>query len=240
MKYLFILLALYSPLALANAKVIGNGGDDLALEFTESFFEAYAALSLNNPEAFTEIANAGLPDIIRQAKILVVHRDLEATIRNEKVKVPTKFDAQKGLILLDRPHWQVLSAQERDLWAFHQALMLRKLETLEHFPISALLVKSGVKDDSVLYGIRFFPQVILFFENQFCEGVPLFRATVKETNFYESDWSTAHCSGQTDKKSWSYRPKDSPASGSCIGATKVRETFECNSQFGNQLFMSGS
>lgn len=238
-KYLFLMMTAMSftvSLPAFAGRETGNGGDDAALEFTESFFQHYAKLSLVAPDSFREIAAADLPRIVRNLKILVVKKELFETILGEKVRVLTQYDRNRHLLLISREFWRQTPSIDKDIWALHQVLMLANLETLHTFPYSRLVV--GLKpEETILVGIRTIFERISFFRGQFCEGAPLFTATVSRIGDYSQDWSYAPCAGAMDSKAWSYRPVGSPK-GDCTGSPSRSQTYYCSSQFGKTLIQS--
>lgn len=152
MKIFLVALAMIGlpQYASANAKVVGNGGDEYSVEFTQLAHELTDWLAANRkllPKSFSMQA-------YRTAlKTTQVESTDEPLSLNGATKDALNFPAQKR-ILFNRAAWnRILSLPRKKALVFHEYLGILGIDD-SRYQISRLVIKSEGLDDSSHFGIK--------------------------------------------------------------------------------------
>lgn len=150
---LLALLASLPTLALANnGPITSGGGDEVALEFTQAFRNAYQEIQANHPDLAAQLNGQDLEAAMKRASLFVVEQTLKVEYQGiQQESVATNTPAS-GWILINRYRWQQIRQQRiREAVALHEVASLLELEGTGRYPISsAYLGKYQLEADPAL------------------------------------------------------------------------------------------
>lgn len=151
MKVLFLTIFLLSLSAHATPRV-GNGGDDLGVEFQSSFETSLSVIKAQLPLVYKQIAHIDFNDLEKNTKVLVVDDSLNVQFKDivqnsVAINIP---DTQE--IFINRERWnKIFDPPIKQAIALHEYLSLKGLEQTGIYTISSqFLTLFGLSADNVL------------------------------------------------------------------------------------------
>ena len=134
----------------AFADKAGNGGDEVALDFSRSFSAALAMIDAQIPSLKKLLGQAKLNEVAEKATLLVVDEPLEVErhgVVQESIAMNYSADQK---VLINRFRWNEVSDKRiKEAIALHEIASLAGLETTGRYPISrAYLAAVGLEGDA--------------------------------------------------------------------------------------------
>lgn len=130
------MMALFLAAILAPGLVLGtegneggHGGDDVALEFVESFRIAVRFMEHSQAALYRELGGTRLREALRNATILATDEDLEVSVEGHRQQTVAKNFFDTRLVLVNRARWAAIRDPHlREAIALHEILGLMGLE----------------------------------------------------------------------------------------------------------------
>lgn len=141
---------LFSAVVLAAPRV-GNGGDDVGLEFQSCFTTAVANLKTKSPDLYSLVVTYNFDQVLKTTLFIVVDDTLNVKLKGLVQNSVAINIPEKNEILINRQRWQqITNGHLKEGVALHEVLSLRGLEHTGNYPISAKYVSmEGLSSDEL-------------------------------------------------------------------------------------------
>ena len=121
----------------AKGKIVGNGGDEIGLEFQSLTLMALEHLKIKSPETYESLPVSRLISLAKTAQYFVVDNALDVQVKSIIQNSIATNIAEKNAIYINRARWsQIQNPVLKTGIAFHEVLSLAKLEQTGSYPIS--------------------------------------------------------------------------------------------------------
>jgi|GEM_PF-4844413 len=138
MKAFLVLCIFGFSFSLAAADKVLNGGDNIGLEFHESFAAAIKKAEGRAPDLARELEAAGLTQALAVARVIVVDEPLRIRIAGKLQDSVAANERESQTIYVNRAKWQSLDDQIlREAIAIHEVASLKGLETTGSYSLSS-------------------------------------------------------------------------------------------------------
>ena len=142
MKKLFLALAVsLSAVAAQSVQAqdkIGNGGDEVALQFAQAFNTAIATIEAKLPELAFKVREARLRDVLAKATILVTEETLKISFAGVEQESIAMNQPQTRTIVINRLRWsEAPDVHILEALALHEVASLAGLEDTGRYPLSS-------------------------------------------------------------------------------------------------------
>ena len=134
---LIIYLTLLSSITWGGERV-GNGGDDIGLNFFKLFSTALSNIKNELPDVYSNIYSANLKDVSQKIKVVVVDEILDVRYKDIiQNSVATNIPSEKT-IYVNRKRWNAIFDENlKEAIALHEVLSLYGIEQSGFYPISS-------------------------------------------------------------------------------------------------------
>ncbi|MGZ3719254.1 MAG: hypothetical protein ACXWR1_12990 [Bdellovibrionota bacterium] len=155
---LFIALNLPARAAQGGGDEGPHGGDDVALEFVQSFASAVSTAQVSSPALYQAIKSNDLASLLKLETVLVLEQSLFVQKDGYQQESAVVNDPDSGKILINRPRWQnIKNLRIREAIALHEVASLRGLEDTGRYALSAEYVSLFGLSQADLEGADYYP-----------------------------------------------------------------------------------
>ena len=129
---------------------IGNGGDEVSMEFLQAFSSAMKTIANESPELSTQVSRANLEQVLAGATLLVVSDALPVERYGVVQDSIAVNDASTKRIFVNRFRWtEIRDPHVKEAIAFHEVASLAGLESTGKYPLTArYLALVGLSPDA--------------------------------------------------------------------------------------------
>jgi hypothetical protein len=140
MKNLILALAVICVGLSARAQdKIGNGGDEVALEFNQAFSTAIRNINEKLPHLAAFLNTKELSAVIAKATILITDGPLPVSLNGIPQSSIATNDVEKQQVLIQRARWKELTNSHiKEALALHEILSLARLESTGQYAHSGM------------------------------------------------------------------------------------------------------
>ena len=140
-----VFVLLWSSLAFSNAKVVGNGGNETALDFLKSAKQMLSIYS-NVLKTYPQLKKHNLGSILDKTTVLVSSTPLNVELRGQIQEVTALNFKNPKTIIINEKRWNAIkSTPVKEALALHELLSLINVEkTGTYFISKNYLVKNGI------------------------------------------------------------------------------------------------